>query len=404
MRALKIIISLLVISLVLPLPVFLVNAELPEEIPIGALMALTGPLTSFGKRQTLSAQMAIDDVNAYVAKLGLNVRFKLLVEDTKVLPEEALARIQSLAAQGVKVVVGPLASSEVAAVKSFADSNKIVVISHSSTAPSLSIPGDFIFRFVPTDVFQGRALAKLAEALGLSKVVAIYRGDPWGDGLYEAFKENFEELGGEVKGVRYDPNAKDLSPEVRKASELVSEYGIGPDVGVLLISFEDDGIAVLMAAREDPVLMGVKWLGTDGTAMSSKIVEQVGDVAVKLGSFLNTLYNPAFSPKQEEFRKRFIEVAGEEPDAYCYNIYDAVWVAALAIIETRSYDGEAIAKVLPDVASRYFGVSGWTLLDEAGDRAGGDYGIWSVVDVDGKYEWKLIGTYSYTSDSVTFKD
>ena len=404
MRALKIIISLLVISLVLPLPVFLVNAELPEEIPIGALMALTGPLTSFGKRQTLSAQMAIDDVNAYVAKLGLNVRFKLLVEDTKVLPEEALARIQSLAAQGVKVVVGPLASSEVAAVKSFADSNKIVVISHSSTAPSLSIPGDFIFRFVPTDVFQGRALARLAEALGLSKVVAIYRGDPWGDGLYEAFKENFEELGGEVKGVRYDPNAKDLSPEVRKASELVSEYGIGPDVGVLLISFEDDGIAVLMAAREDPVLMGVKWLGTDGTAMSSKIVEQVGDVAVKLGSFLNTLYNPAFSPKQEEFRKRFIEVAGEEPDAYCYNIYDAVWVAALAIIETRSYDGEAIAKVLPDVASRYFGVSGWTLLDEAGDRAGGDYGIWSVVDVDGKYEWKLIGTYSYTSDSVTFKD
>ena len=404
MRALKIIISLLVISLVLLLPVFLVNAELPEEIPIGALMALTGPLTSFGKRQTLSAQMAIDDVNAYVAKLGLNVRFKLLVEDTKVLPEEALARIQSLAAQGVKVVVGPLASSEVAAVKSFADSNKIVVISHSSTAPSLSIPGDFIFRFVPTDVFQGRALAKLAEALGLSKVVAIYRGDPWGDGLYEAFKENFEELGGEVKGVRYDPNAKDLSPEVRKASELVSEYGIGPDVGVLLISFEDDGIAVLMAAREDPVLMGVKWLGTDGTAMSSKIVEQVGDVAVKLGSFLNTLYNPAFSPKQEEFRKRFIEVAGEEPDAYCYNIYDAVWVAALAIIETRSYDGEAIAKVLPDVASRYFGVSGWTLLDEAGDRAGGDYGIWSVVDVDGKYEWKLIGTYSYTSDSVTFKD
>ena len=403
MRGLRLVTVLIVASL-LVLPIFTVKAQLPEEIPIGALMAITGPLSSFGKRHSLAAQMAIDDVNEYVAKLGLNVRFKLIVEDTKVLPEEALARIQSLAAQGVKVVVGPLASSEVTAVKGFADANKIVVISHSSTAPALAIPGDFIFRFVPTDIYQGRALARLAEALGLRKVVVIYRGDPWGDGLFEAFKENFEGLGGTVRGVRYDPTAKDLSPEVRIASESVSAWGAGPDVGVLLISFEDDGISVLSSAKEDPVLMGVKWIGTDGTAISTKVAEQVGDIAVKVGGFPNTLYNPTLSPKQEEFRKRFYEVAGEDPDAYTYNIYDAIWVAALAIIEARTYDGEVIAKILPDVASRYFGVSGWTLLDENGDRAGGDYGIWSVVEVDGKYEWKLTGIYSLATDSVTLKE
>ena len=403
MRGLKLV-TVLIVALLLVLPIFTVEAQLPEEIPIGALMAITGPLSSFGKRHSLAAQMAIDDVNEYVAKLGLNVRFKLIVEDTKVLPEEALARIQSLAAQGVKVVVGPLASSEVTAVKGFADANKIVVISHSSTAPALAIPGDFIFRFVPTDIYQGRALARLAEALGLRKVVVIYRGDPWGDGLFEAFKENFEGLGGTVRGVRYDPTAKDLSPEVRIASESVSAWGAGPDVGVLLISFEDDGISVLSSAKEDPVLMGVRWIGTDGTAISTKVAEQVGDIAVKVGGFPNTLYNPTLSPKQEEFRKRFYEVAGEDPDAYTYNIYDAIWVAALAIIEARTYDSEIIAKILPDVASRYFGVSGWTILDENGDRAGGDYGIWSVVEVDGKYEWKLTGIYSLATDSVTLKE
>jgi len=375
---------------------------LPKEIPIGALLAMSGPLSTFGKREAIAAKMAIDDVNAYVSKLGLDVKFKLYIEDTKVMPEEALARLSSLAARGVKVVVGPMASSEVAAVKSFADSNKIVVISQSSTAPQLAIPGDYIFRFVPTDLFQGRALARLAEALGLKKVAAIYRGDAWGDGLFLAFKENFEKIGGVVKGVRYDPTAKDLSPEVRKLSEIVSGFGAGPDVGVLMISFEDDGISILTVAKDDPVLMKVKWFGTDGTAQSTKMIEEVGDIMAKLGGFPNTLFQPAMSPKQEEFVERFEKIAGEAPDAYSLNIYDAVWVAALAIIEARSYDSELIAKILPDVASRYFGVSGWTLLDKNGDRAFGDYAIWSVVKKDGKYVWEVTGTYSCLSDKVTF--
>ncbi|RLE87170.1 MAG: ABC transporter substrate-binding protein, partial [Thermoprotei archaeon] len=135
--------------------------KLPEEIPIGGLFGLTGDLSEFSKRHQAAAQMAIEDVNAYVKALGYNVKFVLIPEDTQGTQEGALAKIQALAAKGVKVVVGPLSSAEVKAVKSFADSEGIVVISHSSTSPALAIPGDYIFRFVPTDEFQGRALARL---------------------------------------------------------------------------------------------------------------------------------------------------------------------------------------------------------------------------------------------------
>ncbi|OYT62265.1 MAG: hypothetical protein B6U69_02040 [Thermofilum sp. ex4484_15] len=402
-RAIKVagIITALVLSCLIAAPSLYADG-LPKEIPIGALLAMSGPLSTFGKREAIAAQMAIEDVNAYVAKLGLNVKFKLYIEDTKVSPEEALARLSSLAAQGVKVVIGPMASSEVAAIKSFADSNRIVVISQSSTAFQLAIPGDYIFRFVPTDLFQGKALAKLAEALGLKKVAVIYRGDAWGDGLFAAFKANFERIGGVVEGVRYDPASKDLSPEVRRLSSIVSRFGAGPDVGVLMISFEDDGISILTVARDDPVLMKVKWFGTDGTAQSTKMVEEVGPIMAKLGGFPSTLFQPAMSPKQREFAKRFEKRAGEAPDAYSLNVYDAVWVVALAIIESRSYDGETIAKILPDVASHYFGVSGWTILDANGDRAFGDYAIWSVVKKGKKYVWEIAGMYSYITDKVTF--
>lgn len=372
--------------------------QLPEEIPIGGLFALSGPLSSYGNRHKAAVQLAIEDINKYVQELGLNVKFKLIDMDTKVSKEQALASIQNLAAQGVKVVVGPLASSEVAAVKDFADQNKIVVISHSSTAVTLAIPNDFIFRFVPTDKYQARALALLAKKLGLSKVAVIYRGDEWGTGLYQLFEQEFTAMGGGVKAIKYDPESKELSAEVRQLSDIVKSMGQG--AGVLAICFENDGVAILTAAKNDPVLTNVPWMGTDGLALSSKVIQNAGDAAVSLGGVYSTIFTPPKSSKYESFRRRMKEITGEEPDSYSYNIYDATWVAALAILEAGTYDGEIIQKILPDVASRYFGVSGWTLLNENGDRVGGDYVIYKVVQKDGGYSWTVAGYYRISLDKV----
>lgn len=372
--------------------------QLPEEIPIGGLFALSGPLSSYGNRHKAAVQLAIEDINKYVQELGLNVKFKLIDMDTKVSKEQALASIQNLAAQGVKVVVGPLASSEVAAIKDFADQNKIVVISHSSTAVTLAIPNDFVFRFVPTDKYQAKALALLAKKLGLSKVAVIYRGDEWGTGLYQLFEQEFTAMGGEVKAIKYDPESKELSAEVRQLADIVKSMGQG--AGVLAICFEDDGVAILIAAKNDPVLTNVPWMGTDGLALSSKVIQNAGDAAVSLGGVYSTIFTPPKSSKYEAFRRRMRERTGEEPDSYSYNIYDATWVAALAILEAGTYDGEIIQKILPDVASRYFGVSGWTLLNENGDRVGGDYVIYKVVQKDGGYGWAVAGYYRISLDKV----
>ncbi|MEM1827261.1 MAG: ABC transporter substrate-binding protein, partial [Desulfurococcaceae archaeon] len=65
-----------------------------------------------------------------------------------------------------------------------------------------------------------------------------------------------------------------------------------------------------------------------------------------------------------------------------------------AIIRAGSYDGEAIAKALVEVAKTYYGPSGWTAFDEAGDKAVQDYGVWAIVKTaEGKYEFKDVGVY-----------
>jgi len=165
-------------------------------VRIGALLPLTGDLASFGKRNQGSLQLAIEDINRFAEAAGSKFRFQLVVEDTGTDPQTARSRIEALAAQGVKLFVGPMASSEVSQVKPFADANKLVIVSQSSTAPALSIPGDFVFRVVPPDTYQGKALAKVVWSSGFTKAIVIYRNDAWGVGLRDSFEKNFKALGG----------------------------------------------------------------------------------------------------------------------------------------------------------------------------------------------------------------
>ena len=77
------------------------------------------------------------------------------VYNTNLEPEKALTGLKALAKKGAKIVIGPQSSSEVAAIKDEAESLDVLVVSQGSTASSLAIPDDNVFRFVPTDHVEG---------------------------------------------------------------------------------------------------------------------------------------------------------------------------------------------------------------------------------------------------------
>jgi len=368
------------------------------EVPIGALLPLTGDLASFGKREQRAVEMAVQDVNRFAESIGAPFRFRLIVEDTRDDPEIARNRIQVLAAQGVKAIVGPLSSAETAAVKQFADANRIVVVSQGSTAVSLAIPGDYVFRLAPTDRYQGRVLARLIWQQGYRNIAAIYRNDAWGQGLYESLRASFEELGGRAEGVAYDPRAQDLSGEVSRLADIVARFG--DNTAVVMISFEDDGINIIRLSARNPVLSSRLFFGTDGSALSSRFLSEVGDEILRLGGNPSTNYWPANNPLQQEFVRHYRNLYGENPDAYSLNAYDAVWLIALSVMLTGRYDGEAIARAIPLVAQHYYGVTGSVALDENGDRAYGDYGIFKVERTPHGLEWVLVGIYDVLQDRL----
>ncbi|RLF37629.1 MAG: hypothetical protein DRN03_01920 [Thermoplasmata archaeon] len=379
---------------------------LSGEIKIGAVLCLTGDLETFGENERAALEIAENEINHMLQAAGAPITIKVLFEDSETKPEVALEKLQTLYAQGVKVVIGMMSSAEVNHVKSYADSNKILVISPSSTSPALAIPNDYVFRFCPDDTKQGPAMARVMWDAGVRYIIPVWRGDAWGDGLVEATKARFEELGGTAdEGIRYDPTAPEFSTEVAlladKVQTAINQYG-ADKVGIYYVAFEE-AATFLEQASNYPVLAQVRWFGSDGTAQSTAILKNTAarDFAVAT-KFVNTYFAPAESEKLINLRDAIKAKLGREPDAYAYNAYDALWVVTKCILIAGKYDSDAIKAILPTVAESTFGASGWIKLNEAGDREIGDYNLWAIIQVDGQYQWAKVGYYAASTDSVTW--
>jgi branched-chain amino acid transport system substrate-binding protein len=141
------------------------------SLTVGALLPLTGDLASYGE----TSQAALDEAVAALEAEGTSVT--LSIKDTATEPATALEGLTALHEEGVKLAIGPYASSQVRAVKEFADQNGIVLISPLSTSTALAVPDDNIYRFTPDDQQEGVAVANLAWADGIRTIVPITRDD-----------------------------------------------------------------------------------------------------------------------------------------------------------------------------------------------------------------------------------
>ena len=388
-----------------------------EEIKIGVLVDLSGPLTTYGNDIKNAMTIAEEDINSYFEEKGLDYTVKFYVEDTKVDPNVALQKVQSLyTSQGINLIIGPMGSGEVANIKDYVTSNKIIIISPSSTAlPGIigfAKPEDkkYIFRFVGTDDLQTDAIAAELRDAGIKGVVITYVGNAWGKGLYEAIKPKLEDLGIEVaKVVEYpDQTPADFTPYIESLAEGVKEladkYGYDK-VAVVAFSYEE-AFTMLTQTPEDSELLKVVWFGCDGTAKSGRISETM-DKAIKVG-FYSTLFESK-GKAYEDLAKKFQEKGyGDTPYQYAMNAYDAAWVLALAYVETvnetGSYDPDVMAEKIKEVTEKYINgeygvepVTGKILLNEWNDRASGDYAIWFVSE---NQTWDLAGVWKFETGKV----
>jgi branched-chain amino acid transport system substrate-binding protein len=374
------------------------EAQAPASggIQIGALLPLTGSLASYGE----TSQAALNDA---VAALG-DANVSLVVEDTTTDPPMALEGLKALKERGVKVVIGPFGSSEVAAVKQYAEDNGIILVSPLSTARSLALPGDNVLRFTPDDELEGAAAAALAYADGIRVIVPISRDDDGNRGLQTAFKPAFEKLGGRVvSGVTYAADETDFSDEVQTiAAALDQERDNGP-VAVYLTAFNEvtDLFGAAVDANSETLRTSV-WYGSDSVAQSKELVADAKAAAFAAAAgYPNPILGLRDADKSTwgPVSERLAEKLGRTPDAFSLAAYDALNVVYQALGEAGAADDPAkLAAAIARIADANIGLTGPTKLNEAGDRALGNYDFWSVCRAGATWTWYRSASYTVGAD------
>jgi len=384
---------------------------LTGTVEIGVLVPLSGGLSSYGEDCKAAWELGEEDVNAFLKAAGANWNIELIFEDTATSPEVALTKFESLVARGVKIVLGPMGSGQVLAIKERAEAEGVIIISPSSTAVELAIPDDNIFRFCAIDDLQGPAIATTIYSAGVTHLISVYLANPWGRGLDEATTGKFESLGGEVLEhiefpKEFDPAA--LAEETKSAVEEAVAEGVSKDkIGVFLVAY-GEAVPIFFHAARYPILSEIKWFGTDGTVMLSEIADPAGyptETQFALDTkFTATMYKIPKTRTFDYVKDRIFEKLGREPTIYAYGAYDSVWVVALALAAVNEYDAMKVKEVLPQVAASYFGATGNIVLNENGDLAVADYSLWRPVKTDGTVEWVEVGVYYYATDSVEWRE
>ena len=397
----RVIACALLLALVVP-PAKVEAGKTPKSlVKIGVLASLSGSGFSLGRSTVAALQIAARDLKN-IGPQYRPVRFRFLVRDTQQNPSRALEAIQDLNERGVKIIIGPQTSSEVAMIKPFADAHNILVISQGSTASSLAIPGDNILRFCPPDTREAEALVALLQHDGIRAIVPLWRNDRGNNGLHDSVKIRFQAFGGRVtSGFRYEPTTTDFSTATNSVASQVASLisgGINPSAIAVYLAAFDEVVDVFHSAEANSTLANTAWYGSDGVALSAALTGDSGAA----GFAASVGYpNPIFG-LPDNLRNRWQPIAdaveartGITPDAFALSTYDALLVVNLALVHAKPQKNFGNFKAaFIEEAGHYRGVTGSTALDAAGDRQSGDFDFWAVRLRNGNYTWVRVGTYN----------
>jgi branched-chain amino acid transport system substrate-binding protein len=398
-------------------------------ILIGASMGLTGGLSGNTRALQGGLKVAQQQINSLGGILGRQIEF--VIKDDASDKTVAPMTIQSLLGQGVRGVIGPGASSEVAVVQGVLASSQIIELSATATSPALTAMQmnrqGWFFRTVPPDSLQGKAVARFAATgpdpdAGIApckRMDVLHNDDPYGKSMFPVIKMSFEQAyGGTIVNEYMVPGTLQGSYPV--VSQVVTDL---PDCMAMVVFADvgDEVVRELRAAIAMDTAHMAAWskffiIGTDGCYDPTFITSGRQDPAnmnsplVVEGVYgTNADTNPP-TPDYSDLKNMYVAQIGlasdqTDLDAYTSSEYDAAILLALAMQAAQSSTssvnirnamfnvshgqgmnpttygpakvGEALDALRHGRDINYNGASGPVDFDDSGDVVA-DYIVWQV--------------------------
>jgi branched-chain amino acid transport system substrate-binding protein len=338
MNVTKKLLSLAVAASVIALAV----PAIAEDVKLGILGDLTGPIEGLAPPIVAGAQLAFDNVNAQGGILGGKI--VSVVGDSACDPSAAGPAADKLVnTDQVTAMVGAFCTgATIGAAQAAGIPGGVVQISPSASAPALTTldDKDLVFRTTPSDAFQGVKLADLLLQKGVKDVAVTYVNNDYGKGLADVFVKQYEASGGTVSAnVSHEDGKADYRAEL---GQLAS----GGSKNLLIIGYASGSAHTVLQQAVESGDFSV-FFGVDGTigddllaGIDPKAIE--GLVATRAG---------AYTGESAEIYKKLATDAGQDPAAtYAPQAYDAGFLLALAVQKNGSAKREGLSQALRDVA------------------------------------------------------
>src|SRR5690349_2604437 len=195
---------------------------LAEDVKIGILGDLTGPIESLAPPIVAGAQLAFDQVNAQGGILG-GGKIVSVTGDSACDPSVAGPAADKLVnTDQVTAIVGAFCTgATIGAATAAGIPGGVVMISPSASAPAVTTvaDNDLLFRTTPSDAFQGVKLGELLLSKGIKDVAVTYVNNDYGKGLADVFVATFTAGGGTVSAnVAHEDGKADYRAELGQLS------------------------------------------------------------------------------------------------------------------------------------------------------------------------------------------
>jgi branched-chain amino acid transport system substrate-binding protein len=341
-----------------------------DPIRIASALVISGPDSQLGLDSQYGVEIAMDFKGEV---LGHPV--ELQAEDDGCSAEGGQTAGQKIVSDPTIIaVVGTSCSGAGVPMSKVISEAGYVMVSPSNTAPSLTDPDQAwnpgYLRTAHNDKVQGAAMADYAyNVLGLTSAATIHDGDPYTEGLANAFANSFQELGGTIVDITA-VNKGDT--DMRPVLNAIAAEG---DIQFLYYPVFTETCALLTKqAKEIPALENTQLAAADG-CNSAAAAEAIGDAGEGM-----LFSGPDLSYAGDtyvQFKEKYNELFGSDPlSVFHAHAFDATNMIFACIEKVAVQDSDGTLHIgrqaMRDclyATSGFQGITGTLTCNEYGDCA-----------------------------------
>lgn len=171
-----------------------------EKLKVALMLPLTGPHRDVGQALNQAAQLALFDVPSE--------NFELFPKDTQGTEAGTLAAYQEARAEGISLILGPVLSNNVAAIKEQAKRDAVPIVSFSNNS-TVAETGVWTFGFAPEA--QINRVINYAHQKGYKNYAGLFPNSAYGTVTKNAFEQAVSTMEAELhKSETFNSNLGDL--------------------------------------------------------------------------------------------------------------------------------------------------------------------------------------------------